>query len=431
MFYVNLPVGAIALRFIVLRMPRLEPPGDHGRPDLLSAALLLGGLTPLVLSLQMDKRRFPWLPGVGPNADPSQWQSWASVVLFVGSLLVLAAFLVRSRRAKSPILDLRLFENEVFRRANASAFFFGAAFMSVVIFLPLFLVNAMGVSATRAGVALIPFSMGLVIGSTGAGQAVSRFGHLRNLIVGGGLLLLLTLVLLSRMTADTGYWTVTVYMFLCGLGMGPSLPLFTLAIQNSVDLKRLGQATSAAQFFRQIGGTVGAAIMGTVLAATLGMSFGSLEIPPVLAADADVSVERLSSTGGGALSGRIRSGYARLADDLAGAVAEGDVGRVSILIEHPGLPREVTYQLSSMAVWDLPAMRADERAAWAEDIRGQVAVHGEEEAARVGDHVKGAFVHATTRVYLLSAWIMVVALLLATRIPELPLRKTHDRAVVE
>ena len=430
-FYVNLPVGAIALRFIVLRMPKLVPPGDHDRPDLLSAALLLGGLTPLVLSLQMDKRRFPWLPGVGPDADPTRWESWASVVLFVGSLLILAAFVARSRRTKSPILDLRLFDNQVFRRANASAFFFGAAFMSVVIFLPLFLVNAMGVSATRAGMALIPFSMGLVVGSTMAGQAVSRFGHLRNQIVGGGLLLLLALVMLSRMTAETSYWSVTFYMVMCGLGLGPSLPLFTLAIQNAVDVRRLGQATSAAQFFRQIGGTVGAAIMGTVLVSTLGIAFASIEIPAVLPAGANTSVERLSSTGGGALSESVGAGYAELAEDLADAVAKGDVGRVRMLMSHPGLPRQVTYQLSSMVVRDLPAMRPDERVAWSRDLGGQVEAFGAGEAARVGREVEEAFLRATTRVYRLSVWIMVVALILAMRIPELPLRKTHDHAVLD
>lgn len=430
-FYVNLPVGAIALRFIVLRMPKLVPPGDHDRPDLLSAALLLGGLTPLVLSLQMDKRRFPWLPGVGPDADPTRWESWASVVLFVGSLLILAAFVARSRRTKSPILDLRLFDNEVFRRANASAFFFGAAFMSVVIFLPLFLVNSMGVSATRAGMALIPFSMGLVVGSTMAGQAASRFGYLRNQIVGGGLLLLLALVLLSRMTTETSYWSVTLYMVMCGLGLGPSLPLFTLAIQNAVDVRRLGQATSAAQFFRQIGGTVGAAIMGTVLVSTLGIAFAAIEIPAVLPAGADTSVERLSSTGGRDLSEGVGAGYDGLALDLADAVAQGDVGRVRVLMRHPALPRQVTYQLSSMVVRDLPAMRPAERAAWSRDLGGQVEAYGAAEAARVGREVEDAFLRATTRVYLLSAWLMVVALILALRIPELPLRKTHDHAVLD
>lgn len=378
-FYVNMPIGALALRFIIKRMPRLEPAGDHGPPDLVSAVLLLGGLTPLILSLQLDKRAFPWLPGVIPGADPGRWQSWVTVGLFVASLGVLWGFIARSRRVASPIIDLKLFDNDVFRRANASAFFFGASFMSVVIFLPLFLVNVLDVSATRAGVALIPFSMGLVFGSTMAGQAASRFGHLRNQILGGGLLMLVASVLLSRMDADIGYWTVTFYMVLCGLGMGPSLPLFTLAIQNAVDVRRVGQATSAAQFFRQIGGTVGAAVMGTVLGATLGVSFAAMELPAVVSGGPDVSVERLASTGGVELPSRIREAYE------ARAMA-APVGRRDALL-----------------------------------------AEGEREALRVEAEVEDAFVVATTRVYLLTAWLMVAALILATRIPELPLRRTLDR----
>jgi EmrB/QacA subfamily drug resistance transporter len=426
-FYVNLPVGAVALRFIVLRMPRLEPPGRQAAPDLLSGVLLLGGLTPLVLSLQMDKRRFPWLPGMGPDADPADWRSWATVALFVGALLVLAGFVARSRRVKSPILDLRLFHNTVFRRANASAFFFGASFMSVVIFLPLFLVNVVDVSATRAGVALIPFSMGLVFGSTLAGQAVSRFGHLRDQILAGGAIMLVAAILLSRMDADTSYWTVMSYMVLAGVGLGPSLPLFTLAIQNAVDVRRVGQATSAAQFFRQIGGTVGAAIMGTVLGTTLGISFASMELPTVIAGGPDTSIERLASTGGGELPERIRLGYARLSRGLAVAVETGDAGRVQALLASSGLDPEVARRLAGDA-GELTVMTPAERAVLSRELRELVAGQGRGEAARVGGEVKDAFVRATRRVYALTAWILVVALALAVRIPERPLRKTHDRA---
>jgi MFS family permease len=348
-------------------------------------------------------------------------------VLFTGSLLLLAGFVAQSRRARSPILDLRLFDNEVFRRANASAFFFGASFMSVVIFLPLFLVNVLDVSATRAGVALIPFSMGLVFGSTLAGQAVSRFGHLRDQILAGGVVMLLAAVLLSRMDADTGYWTVMSYMVLAGLGLGPSLPLFTLAIQNAVDVRRVGQATSAAQFFRQIGGTVGAAIMGTVLGTTLGISFASLELPTSVAEGADTSIERLASTGGGELPDRIRAGYARLSRELAAVVEEGDVRGTQALIASSGLDAQVRRDLAG-AVGALPVMTAAERAAVSRELRELLDGLGGVEAVRVSNEVKDAFVRATSRVYTLTAWILVVALALAVRIPERPLRKTHDRA---
>ena len=163
-FYVNVPVAALALWFIVGRMPRLEPPGERQLPDVLGGALLLGGLVPLILSLQLDKRAYPWT-------------SPETIGLFTFGAVALAAFVVRSRGATSPILDMRLFSGRVFRTANASTFFFGASFMSVTIFLPLFLVNVLGVSATRAGAALIPFSMGIVFSATLAGQIVHKVGY--------------------------------------------------------------------------------------------------------------------------------------------------------------------------------------------------------------------------------------------------------------
>ena len=380
-FYVNLPVGAVALWFLLTRMPPLEPVGDEGRPDFFAAVLLLGGLTPLVLALQLDKGRFPWAPGVA-GADPAQPESWVTLGMAAAGTALLVWFTRRSRRAESPIVDLRLFDNVVFRRANAGAFFFGAGFLSVVIFLPLFLVNVMGVSATRAGLALVPFSMGLVFGSTAAGQLASRVGHLRNQIVVGGALALVGLVLLARMDADVEYATITGYMVLCGLGFGPSLPLFTLAIQNSVDVRRVGQATSAAQFFRQIGGTAGTAILGTVLATTLTGSFAELELPGEVA-EASVDAERLASTGGGELPSRIR---AALQEQARTARAEGRPGE---------------------------ATRLEERA--------------EVEAERIGTEVRATFTRATNRIYGLTALLVVVAIVLTLRMPERRLRTTLDR----
>jgi EmrB/QacA subfamily drug resistance transporter len=381
-FYVNVPVGAVAVWFLVRRMPLLEPRERSGRPDLGGAVLLLGGLTPLILALQIDKRRYPWLPGLPGGPGPGEPAAWMTVGLLVLAALLLWGFARRSLRVSSPILDMSLFENRVFRTANAAAFFFGAAFMAMVIFLPLFLVNVVGVSATRAGMALVPFSMGLVFGSTFAGQLASRIGMLRNQILAGGALLLVAVVLLARMDADVAYGRVLLYMVLCGLGFGPTLPLFTLAIQNAVDVRRLGQATSAAQFFRQIGGTVGTAIMGTVLAVTLTVGFADLDLPAEVAAVPEVDPERLASTGGGDLRGRIEELYR---DRAATALAP--------------------------------------------DVRERILSEGGAAADRVVRAVRETFARATTRIFTFSAWLVVVAWLLTLRMPELPLRTTHDRVV--
>lgn len=378
-FYVNIPVGGVAIWFITRRMPRFDPPVDRERPDVLGAVLLLVGLFPLILSLQLDKRRFPWLPGwsEGSATGPG---TWATPGLLVVGMIALAAFGLRSRRADNPILDLGLFRNEVFRLANLATFFFGAAFMSVTIFLPLFLVNVLGVSATRAGAALIPFSLGIVFSATLAGQIVASVGY-RIQLVAGGLLLLAAVLFLANMGSDVDYARVTVYMVLAGLGVGPSMPLFTLAIQNAVHPRFIGQATSASQFFRQTGATVGAALMGTVLGTTLGVAFSAIELPPGLADAPRSSAERFVSTGGAGLSDRIRQAY----EDAADAA------------EDPA---------------DARALRA----------------RGERAAFATASDVREAFTRAITRIYWLASALVVAAIVVSARIPELALRTTHDRA---
>jgi len=368
-FYVNVPVGAVVLWLIVRRMPALEPRGERRLPDLLGGSLLLAGLVPLILSLQLDKRAYPWT-------------GWVTLTLFGIGVLLLATFVLRSRVSASPILDMRLFRNRVFRTANTTTFFFGASFMAVTIFLPLFLVNVLGVSATRAGAALIPFSLGIVFSATLSGQVVARIGYRRQ-IFGGAVVFLSATVLLARMGADVTYGRVTLYMVLAGLGVGPSMPLFTLAVQNAVDVRFVGQATSASQFFRQTGATVGAALMGTVLATTLGVAFSTMELPAALGDRSEASVEQLVSTGGADLPARIVSAYAALADDAASAEESA-------------------------------ALRAE----------------GLASAARVTSEVEEAFALATSRIYSLTALVLVLAAALSLRIPELPLRTTHDRAAV-
>ena len=413
-FYVNMPLGLVALGFIVWKMPRLEPHGERIRPDMLGAVLLILGLVPLILSLQRDPRQAPAL----------------SAGLFGVGVAALVAFWLRARRARSPILDLSLFENPVFRRVNASQFFYGATFMSIVVFLPLFLVNVLGVSATRAGAAMIPYTLGLVVGSIVSGHVVSRVGHLRDLVVGGGVLVLAGMGALALMGADVAYGRVTLIMLITGLGMGPSMPLLTLAIQNAVDLRRLGQATSANQFFRQIGATVGAAVMGLVLATTLGASFGALQLPASLGADDPGSVQRMASTGGAALPDRVRSAYQGLAVEVARAVRDGDGDALAALAAHPDVPGPLAAELGALGATGAMAVGSPAAEATAGRLSAGILEAGESAAARVGEDVRHAFARSAHRIYTLAFLVMAAALLLALRIPELPLRRTRDRVVV-
>lgn len=274
-FYVNLPFGAIALWFIVRRMPPLPPRAGAGRLDLTGALLLIAGVVPLVLGLQIDKVRWPWWPGVGSALTAADWQAWATPGLLGLGVAFFAILAARVRRVEHPIVDPSLFANVVFRRANVAAFSFGAAFLTILIFLPLFMVHVVGVSATGAGIAIMPLSLGVVVGSTLAGQLAARFERVRGLMLGAILILLCGMLALAGISEQTPYALITLIMVLCGVGIGPSFPLFTLAIQNAVDVRQLGQATSAVQFFRQMGGTMGVAFMGAVLTFSLAHQLGA------------------------------------------------------------------------------------------------------------------------------------------------------------
>ena len=255
-FYVNLPFGAIALWFISANMPKLKPPSSKQKLDYFSAILLLISLVPLVLALQLDRDNYPW-------------GSMTTLLLFSIAIINLVLFIIQALKSSNPVLDLSLFNNQVFSRSSIALFFLGASFLNMLFFLPLFMVNVLGVSATKAGISLIPLSMGTVFGAIIGGQLISFIGRYRQLMLIGNFILLVGTYLLSSMSPDIGYTRVTFYMIICGVGLGPSFPLYTIAIQNAAPLHRLGQATSTSQFARQMGGTIGVAIMGTVLATML------------------------------------------------------------------------------------------------------------------------------------------------------------------
>ncbi|MBR18403.1 MAG: MFS transporter [Euryarchaeota archaeon] len=377
-FYVNVPVGGLVLWVIIRRMPRLDPPKGAIKPDLIGAALLLGGLIPATLALQLDKRSYPWLPGLDANTTLWSWESWLTICLIVTGCLLLASFVRRSSVVPGPILEMRLFADPVFRRANASTFFFGASLMSVSLFLPLFLVNVLGVSATEAGAALIPFSLGIVFSATLAGQIVNRVGY-RPQIVLGSLVFISATILLATMGPEVPYSRVAIFTVMCGLGVGPAMPLFTLAIQNAADVRFIGQVTSASLFFRQTGATVGAALMGTLLGTTLWVAFSSIDMP-IEVTDRGIVAEEFISNGGAELPDLVRATYESIA-------ATKPVAEAALIM-----------------------------------------AEGEHVAEEVTEAVRAAFALATSRIYWLATIITALGGILAIRIPELPLRTTHDRS---
>lgn len=406
-FYVNLPLGAIAIWFVIRRMPHDPPVEAGGKLDVPAALLLVGGLVPFILALQLDKRRHPWMPSVGGG-----WGSWLTVGLLLLAAVSLAMFVLRTRRSADPLIDLNLFRNKVFRTANLAGFFGGGVFLTILIFLPLFIVDVIGVSATRAGMALIPLSVGIASGAGISGQLVSRFGHYRRWLLVGMTILFVGVLLLATMDADVSYWRVTGSMVLCGLGAGPTFPLYTLAVQNAVDVRRVGQATSAAQFFRQTGGVVGAAAMGTVFATTLFAILGP----------------RLAAFGGpsdGTMAEGAPVSRAAVRDQVAAAFEQH---AHQVLRQIRADPEQTSLHDPLVSDSVISAVRAS-LASGADSL--SAARRLDQYKPRIVSEIDEAFrlaeARAVSRIYWFSLAGVIATFVVTMFIPEIPLRRTADR----
>ena len=252
-FYVNLPVGALAVAVLAAEFPNIKPHRDS-RPkiDFLGSAALVACVTPLLLGLSWAGHEFPW-------GSPE------IIGLLAFSVLMLAAFLLIEQRAAEPVIPLRLFHSRITTVAALGLGITSMGMFGSILYIPLFIQGVIGSSATSSGTLLAPMMATMLVSSIAGGQIISRTGRYKTMGVAGLCIMAFGMFLLSQMGPDTDYLTVIRNMMILGLGMGPTMPVFTLAAQNSVDLRELGVVTALTQFSRSIGGTVGAALFGSLL----------------------------------------------------------------------------------------------------------------------------------------------------------------------
>lgn len=255
-FYVNLPLGGLALTVLALGMPSLRPVRPNARLDYRGVGLLITAVVPLLLALSWAGSRYDWLSG----------QILGLLLFAAGVSLIFVYF---QRWAPEPLMPLELFRNSIFVVSVAVVFLTGMALFGAVSFIPLFVQGVTGASATNSGLITMPMMIALAIASAITGQVISRLGHYRFLGAAGLVVMVVGMFLLSRMDADTSRLMVTRNMVVFGVGLGISLPLFMLAVQNAVPFSLMGIATSTIQFFRTVGGTMGVAIMGSLLNSVL------------------------------------------------------------------------------------------------------------------------------------------------------------------
>jgi len=250
-FYVNLPVGVVALLAMHFEFPNIQAKRVDHRLDWEGFATLIGWIVPLLLALT-------WATQYG-------WAAARVVSLLVVSTLMLAALIYAEWRAAEPIIPLTFFTQPVIAVCSVAAFVLGIGMFGTIIYLPLFMQGVLDVSATQSGNLLTPLLMGVVLASIIGGQAISRTGEYKMLGVVGSVLVAIGMVLFARMDAATTRLYVATAMVIAGFGMGFLQPVYTLAVQNVAPRERMGAATSSTIFFRSIGSTVGVAAFGTVM----------------------------------------------------------------------------------------------------------------------------------------------------------------------
>jgi EmrB/QacA subfamily drug resistance transporter len=270
-FYVNIPIGIVALAVIAVAL-RVPEQRRHARIDVLGTILLSLAAGCFVLAASLGGATYGW-------------GSWQIIGLGAITVVATAALIPVERRAAEPVLPLSLFGSRVFTVAAAISFIVGFALFGATTYLPLFLQIVTGASPTRSGLELLPLILGLLVTSIGSGQIIARWGHYRPFPIAGTAIMVVGFWRLSTMEASTSGVERSLDMLILGLGIGLVMQVLVLAVQNDVDYRNLGVATSGATFFRSIGGCFGVAICGAIFSNRLADELSKLSgLPPSVGA---------------------------------------------------------------------------------------------------------------------------------------------------
>jgi EmrB/QacA subfamily drug resistance transporter len=284
-FYVNVPVGIIGLMVVAAVLPGRRGREQH-KVDYLGTIMIGAAATSLVLLTSLGGVTFPW--GSAPI-----------VTLAVLAVVFTACFVLAERRAAEPVLPLHLFTQRVFTAASAIGFVVGFAMFGALTYLPQYLQIVQGVSPTVSGLRLLPLMAGLLTTSVGTGQLISRWGRYKVFPVVGTATLIVGLYLLSHLGPSTGTALASLYMFVFGVGIGATMQVLVIAVQNAIDYADLGAGTSGVTFFRSIGGSFGTAVFGAifdhVLPGNVASALHGLALPPGVSVTSGATPAALAS----------------------------------------------------------------------------------------------------------------------------------------
>ena len=426
-FYVNLPIGIIAFLFIWRTMPTLAS-GIKAAIDWAGSVTLVLSVVPLLLALTLDK-------------TVHAWDSPLILGMFVMAFVFGAVFLYVETQAESPIIKLSLFKDQVFSVTMMSSFLNGAAFFGAFLFLSLFLVNVSGVSATESGTSQIPLMLSFVVGSIAATQLVARTGRYKPYILFGFAMMLVGFYSMTQLTVTSSTQDVAWRMLVLGIGLGPTIPLLNLAMQNAVPFAYMGTAVANRQFFQQLGQAVGAAVFGVILTTTLTDQI-KIQMEPIKTQipaayreqfdSFDLKESAAGSTQGVSLEeqliANVNTGFDTLSTQLIAAVDLNDAEAIKALIANPTLPADVKagLQEGTLPPEALPGILAGIEAGRAPAIEQAVLLSKD-----IGLAIKQAFTYSITQIYRDAIWLVALSFAMVLfGLPEIPLRKTNRDAPI-
>lgn len=263
-FYVNVPVGAVAFATLAFGYPSTARASGRPQIDWPGVAAIVAAIVPLLVGLTWAGTTYPW-------------NSPQVIAPLAFSALMFVVFVLIEARSREPLLPLDLFRNHIFTAAAAASLFLGPLLLGLSIYLPLFVQGVLGRSAGSSGLILTPFTLGSVVTNILGGQLVSRTGRYKRIVLTGAVLTALGVALMIGMGTNTDDLTLIRNMLIAGSGLGFMLPQFTIAVQNALPYSRLGVVTSSIQFTRSIGSTVGVSVLGAIVSGVYASHFAAHE----------------------------------------------------------------------------------------------------------------------------------------------------------
>lgn len=327
-FYINVPLGIAA--FVILgSVLHIAPRHLRHKIDWLGASLLIVGVVLLLLVTVWGGQRY-------------EWGSGTIIGLAVGGVVAVILFILQELRHPEPIIPLSMFRDPVIRVTSGIGFVVGFALFGAIVYLSIYMQVVRGSSPTSAGLQLLPLMIGLLTTSIFSGRMVTRTGKYRVFPIVGTAISTIGLLMLTQLGVGTGFWYLAVATFVLGIGLGCVMQVLLIAVQNSIDPRQVGSATSVFTFFRSIGGSFGTALLGAIWTAQLAVQLGlaAETLPPAVAAKLQ---------GGGT---DVTSSMARI-HELPPDAQDAVLGAISIAIDHTFMIAVPIMAVSFVMSWFL------------------------------------------------------------------------------